>query len=679
MNAVGGFVYAWRMNEKIENVFLEAALRYNAAGFSVIPIRPRDKAPMWKGWEKYSTAQSTIHEIEAWWEVAPNANVGIALGPANGVDGRYLFVVDQDVLKDENRMPILNPDGGFEQMGDIRGCPATLSQTTGSGGKQLFYWAPRGCRVGNSKPRPLIDVKGFAGQVLVPPSIHPNGNSYAWDIDELLPENIAEFPQDSLDTLLKVRAPSESSVRKILAGVPIGQGLRHIGIAQVAGYYLRKAQTPEEIEMARIALYAWDKEMNKSPERREERKRELDNTFEGILAREMARPDRRQQRWNATAAPRTSKPIFASYSDIQSEPIRWLWPERIALGKLTLIIGDPNVGKSLLTATIAATASMGGLWPVDKTHAPLGDSILLSAEDDAADTVKPRLDAAGADSRRVHTLQAIRDENADGSQSERMFSIKRDLEALEEMLASFPECKLVIIDPLSAYLDETDSHRNAAVRGLLAPLAAFGAKHKIAIVAVDHLNKNSREGNSLYRASGSLAFVAAARAVYLVTRDKDNPNRRLLLPVKNNIAKENTGLAYTIITAENGAPVTAWESDLVQISANDALAELLDSGKDDSDADWDADVLRDVLSSGPVPAKQVFDECVKAGVSKKQARNAAKKLGVNQKKTSFDGGWAWSLPGTEDAQRSEDSRAPAEGTLGEGKDEKAPDPSSFDF
>lgn len=628
---------------------LEEALHYHDSGLSVIPIKPNSKIPIISGWEKFSTTQSTKAELERWWRDIPNANIGIALGPANGKDGRYLFVVDQDVLKDEKGVPILNEEGSFKQKGDIRGCPATLSQTTGSGGRQYFYWAPKGYVVGNSKPRFLIDIKGFKGQVLVPPSVHPNGNKYSWDMGNLSMDNIAEFPQDALDALLGEVSKGHLPVATVLGGLPLGVGLRHSGIAQVAGFYLGKARTPEEIEMARTALYAWDKEKNRSPERWEERKRELDNTFEGILALEMAKPDGRIQKLTAFTAPQTSKAIYARFADIQAEPIHWLWPERIALGKPTLIVGDPSVGKSLLTAAIAATVSKGYLWPVDKTPSPTGDVIMLSAEDDAADTIKPRLDAVEADSRRIHILQGVRAINPDGIATQRMFSLKHDLEALEEMLASLPECKLIIIDPISAYLDETDSHRNAAIRGLLAPLAVLATKHKVAIIAVDHLNKNSRESNTLYRPGGSLAFVAVARAAYLVAKDKENPNRRLVLPIKNNIAKENTGLAYTIVATENNIPVIAWEPEPVVITADEALAQT--SSGQQSDTDWAILFLKDLFLKEPVVLpEQAQKEARKMGISDKSLRRAREKLGVKPKKSNFVGPWTWALPNREDAQ-----------------------------
>ena len=223
----------------------------------------------------------------------------------------------------------------------------------------------------------------------------------------------------------------------------------------------------------------------------------------------------------------------------------------------------------------------------------------------------------------------------------------------------------MIVDPISAYLDDTDSHRNAAVRGLLAPLAALAAKHKVAIIAVDHLNKNSGERNSLYRAGGSLGFVAAARAVYIVTKDPNKPERRFVVPIKNNIAKENTGLAYTVITGRNNAPIIDWDPDPVKITANEVLA-TLESEEERTDTDWAVIVLRFVLSPGPMSAKKVFSECKEAGISEKQVRRAGKKLRITPKKEGFSSGWTWELPPLEDASKREDPPQGAEGNLGDG-------------
>ena len=351
--------------------------------------------------------------------------------------------------------------------------------------------------------------------------------------------------------------------------------------------------------------------------------------------------------------------IVVRLADIQSVPISWLWPERIALGKLTLIVGDPNLGKSLLTAAMAAIVSKGYQWPVDKTAAPTGDVILLSAEDDAADTTKPRLEAADADCARIYLLQAVHAEDADGTQVQRMFSLKRDMVRLEELLSSLPECRLLVIDPISAYLDGTESHNNSDVRGLLAPLAALAAQYKIAVVAVSHLNKGS-SGNALYRAMGSLAFVAAARAAYVVTKDEHNPQRRLFLPAKNNLAQDTTGLAYTVVTAPNGAPVIAWESELITITADEALA-IPEPNEERNATDEAMEFLRDTLATAPMQVSQVQKEARQAGISEKCLCRAREKLGVRSTKSDYAGGWVWGLP--EDAQGAEDAPPKTEGTL----------------
>jgi len=382
---------------------------------------------------------------------------------------------------------------------------------------------------------------------------------------------------------------------------------------------------------------------SKTQDREDYRRRTIDNAIANCT--ETYSEDSQDTSYKGWSSSASSEPLMRRFRDVIAKPIRWLWENRIALGKLTLYIGDPDGGKSVLSACLASIVSRGSPFPVDGTPSPIGDVVILSAEDDAEDTIKPRLEAAGADCSRVHILEAIRETGTDGKQTERTFSLKRDLKVLENVLSSLPQCKLVIIDPISAYLDDTDSHRNAAIRGLLSPLTKLAAKFGVAIVAIDHLNKNSNEKNAMYRPGGSLAFVAAARAAYIVARDKDNPERRIVAKLKNNLAKSEpkSGLAYTILTADNGAPILAWEPEPVDVRAAELLSRM-ESEEQRLDTDWAGDTLHDVLANGPVPALEVFKECDKAGVSKKQARRAAEKLGVITKKTGFQGGWTWELP-----------------------------------
>ncbi len=356
------------------------------------------------------------------------------------------------------------------------------------------------------------------------------------------------------------------------------------------------------------------------------------------------------------------KALTRCFSDIQSVPISWLWKGRIALGKLTMFVGDPDLGKSLVTTTITAHITKGFPFPVDGCIPPVGDVVILSAEDDPADTIKPRLEAVEADCARIHIVEAIQEIDIEGESTQHIFSLKRDIKTLDEVLSRLPNCRLVIIDPVSAYLDGADSNKNSDIRGLLTPLTELASKYKIAVILISHLNKNSGE-NPLYRTTGSLAFIAAVRSAYIVTKDKNNPDRRLLLPLKNNISKDKTGLAYSIIEAENGQPIIAWELEPVTITADDALV-LPESKEERTETDEAVDFLLDLLANGAVKVDEIQIKARQACINKKPLRSAREKLGIKPQKSSAfkDGYWEWSLP--EDALNSEDAQSKREGILG---------------
>lgn len=354
------------------------------------------------------------------------------------------------------------------------------------------------------------------------------------------------------------------------------------------------------------------------------------------------------------------RPVLVRLSDVQPEPLRWLWPGRIALGKVTMIAGDPGLGKSFITLDMAARISTGTPWPdaLDQPN-PAGGVVLLSAEDDLADTIRPRLDAAAADVSRIVAVRAVQH----GEGPARMFNLATDLEALEQAIRDCGGCRLVVVDPITAYLGKTDSHKNADIRGLLAPLADMASRYSVAIVAVSHLNKNG-SGPAMYRTMGSLAFVAAARAVWVVTKDKDDPTRRLLLPVKNNLARDMGGLAYSLQNDVDGIPRVCWCAEPVNMTADDALSEERDDdarSEREAVAEW----LRDALAAGPMPAKDVKQEAKENSIAERTLKRAKKAIGAEARRQGFGRGatWYWALPGTWDAAGLEHSgpREPIEG------------------
>jgi putative DNA primase/helicase len=330
-------------------------------------------------------------------------------------------------------------------------------------------------------------------------------------------------------------------------------------------------------------------------------------------------------------------------ADVAPEDVRWLWPQRIAVGKLTLLVGDPGLGKSFLSLDLAARVSLGSRWPDCAEHAPAGSVILLSAEDDIADTIRPRLDAAGADCTRIHVLRAVAGRDHDGDY-ERPFDLQRDLPVLEMLLDRLDDCRLLIIDPISCYCGKTDSHKNNEVRAVLAPLAELAARRGIAVVSVTHLRKS--EGAAVHRAMGSLAFIAAARAAWCVTRDKADEKRRLFLPLKNNLGNDQSGLAFRFAPASgHTVPALEWFAEPVTTTADEALEpERKPRGRPAEERGDAEQFLLDALADGPRLANDVKDEAINGYcIAAKTLQRARERIGVVAYRAEHRGPWLWRL------------------------------------
>jgi putative DNA primase/helicase len=330
--------------------------------------------------------------------------------------------------------------------------------------------------------------------------------------------------------------------------------------------------------------------------------------------------------------------ITRAFSDIKPEALRWLWPGRIPLRKITLLVGDPGLGKSLLTIDIASRVTRGQPSP-DGAVCESGAVIMASAEDDPADTIRPRLDAANADAPRVHLLEGVRVIQNNGSASERPFHLEMGIAALEQTLLRMSDVRLIVIDPISAYLGNTDSNSNAEIRGLLSPLATLAARHHVAVLCITHLRKSA--GSAVHRAIASIAFTAAARASWAVAADPAEPERRLMLPVKQNLGPAGGGLAFRI-TTEKGLPRLTWDKDAVNLTADEVLGNEV--GQDGQDAQHRAESwLQTMLAKGAVPPKEIEARAKSAGLSWATVRRAKESLGVIAEKSGFSGGWVWRL------------------------------------
>jgi len=265
------------------------------------------------------------------------------------------------------------------------------------------------------------------------------------------------------------------------------------------------------------------------------------------IAKGQIQHESRVDRRKATAS-------ISSFDAIPPEEISWVWPKRIASGKLTIFAGDPGVGKSQATLDVAARLSKGIPFP-DGAKSELGDTLILTSEDDPGDTIRPRLDALDADLSRIHFFKCkMTAANIEGFPSLGEIDVFKD--AIDQISAKGGKLRLLIVDPLESYLEGVDTHKNAEVRSALMPIISLARKLRFAVLGVQHLNKGT--GPVVYKVSGSIAFSALARAVWIFGKDPEDRNRYLMLSLKNNLAKDTFGLEYKISSGENGAPRICW-------------------------------------------------------------------------------------------------------------------------
>lgn len=339
------------------------------------------------------------------------------------------------------------------------------------------------------------------------------------------------------------------------------------------------------------------------------------------------------------------RPVVTMLNTVKPAKVDWLWPNRLAIGKNNLLCGDPGLGKSLLTLDIAARVSRGDGFPDGARceHGPSG-VVILTMEDDAADTIVPRLLAHNADLSRIAHVQGISEVDGDGNVVHGI-DLGVDLQTVRAAIEQVENCRLVIIDTISDYMgSKTDAHKNRDVRSVLNPMAAMANECRIANLCVSHLRKS--EGRAIHATMGSVGFVGQCRVAWAITRCPVNPRRRLMTCIKNNLADDTSGLAYAIepYGADN-APVLAWEAEPVRMSADEAMDRLRQRpGRKPDDRNSAADWLREQLAAGPRPAADILDDAEVEDFKPWTVRRAFKQLGCQRHKSGFDDGWVWSLP-----------------------------------
>jgi hypothetical protein len=336
-------------------------------------------------------------------------------------------------------------------------------------------------------------------------------------------------------------------------------------------------------------------------------------------------------------------------SAVAMKAVNWLWPNRFALGKLGLLVGLPDEGKGQLLCDIAARVTRAEQWPCAEGIAPLGNVVMLTAEDDIGDTVVPRLVAAGADLERIHFINMVSDHGKD-----RMFSLVTDLQALRQKIVEIGNVVLIEIDPISAYLGvgKVDSFRTTDVRAVLGPVVDLANECKAAVVGMLHFNKKTDVSNALLRISDSLAFGATARHVYGVVNDAEN-KRKLMVRAKNNLASAEMdralafrfGLRQVGTDRESGkeiwAPHIVWERQPVDVSATEAMQA---DNKSPAARDEAKKFLNEILANGPILKTEIEEAADANGIAERTLFRAKNELNIMAKKDGEGGAWTWRLP-----------------------------------
>ncbi|MBI4506415.1 MAG: AAA family ATPase [Chloroflexi bacterium] len=591
---------------------LAAARRYRERGLSVVAVsgkRPTDR------WARYIDELPGPLELEALFSASERhepTGLAVVLGAATWANHPGLFVVEIEARHRAEAELWLD-----EHLPNWR---AGLVAQSGGGSLHLYLAAPAEVATRTFK---WGEVRGRGSVTVLPPSLHPNGRPYHW-LSKGEPLRVEP------DALALPGAEAGRRAYGALGEGPVGEGRRNGTLTSLGGALRRSGLDAAIIEATLQHLNAQRCE----PALPED---EVASIAASVSRYEPGAP------WQPTPAGAERgglSPVVVKLADVQPEQVRWLWPGKIPLGKVTVLDGDPGLGKSLVTLDLAARTSTGCPMP-DSTRglgAPAG-VVLLSAEDDLSDTIRPRLDAAGADCSRIVALTAVRVDDKE------RFATLADIAAIREAIVRVG-AKLVIIDPLMAYI-ATDAHVDADVRSRLAPLTKLAAELGVAVVVIRHLNK-AGGGNALYRGGGSIGIIAAARSGLLVARDPEDATgeRRILACTKSNLAKMPPALAYRIVANADGAVRVEWIEETAHTASQLLAAPTGDDerGAMDEAKDW----LRSELMTGARPSKVLQREARGAGIADITLRRAREALGIRPQRVGYGsaGEWMWALPTT---------------------------------
>lgn len=589
----------------MNNLFKDIAPQYFEKGLPVIPVR--GKIPMVKEWSKYSYSQANSKTINEWLVKYSSAGIGLVCGPLSQISA---FDLDLD-FKDPRHLEI------YETIKHL--IPDSPVEITGKKGfKRLFRHQPghlsKAIRFGNLN---VIDFLSTGRQFVLPPSPHSDENfKYEFSKGNLL-DHIGDLPEFDPKRIYEIQAILNVQFK---SQIRLTNGRNNILKDQAAAAII-KGKSIQEIAKE---LLKYDQKNHKPPlfsDSNEPQMRNNSPIRNAIVFVENIRKSIGDI--HSQESVQYFEGLF-KMSDVEAEEIEWLWHPYIPKRKLTMLEGDPGIGKSYITLSLAADISRG------TENIPPDNVLLLLTEDGVRDTIKNRLNKFECDQSRIHVYNESFEFNEAG--------IKK-LIALINKTGS----KLVVIDPVVAYASTIDMHRANEVRAVMSKLAHIAETYDCTFLIVRHLSKGGTD-KAIYRGQGSVDFTAAARSVMLVGVNSKNSNERGVVHIKSNLAPFGKSLGFKI---DDGKFNWTGESNL---TSQDILgSEFNKTNKFDAAEEF----LKNILEAGPVSQTEIIDAAKVRDISERTINRAKKSLNIVSTQSHYTGKqgggeWYWSLPKDQD-------------------------------
>ncbi|MFC1635843.1 AAA family ATPase [Planctomycetota bacterium] len=312
-------------------------------------------------------------------------------------------------------------------------------------------------------------------------------------------------------------------------------------------------------------------------------------------------------------SPNAQYAVIVPASEIEPKHMEYLWPEKIGIGCTTTYYGMPGQGKSSQALDVAARVSVGAKWPNSALKAPIGSTLLIAHEDAVENIIYWRYKAMGGDLDKLKIFKGI--QRPDTKYLD-WLDMNEHLHLIGEKIEEIENLKLVIIDPISAYLGDADTNKISVVRAILGPLNELAQEYEVAMILIHHVNKNNQQ-DTLHRISGSTAFGDFTRQAWMFGSREEDEERKLMALAKKSYGPPTTGLAFRIVQvnpSEENSVKLEYELPPLKKSAREIFTENIPVGRPPIARGKAKAFLREILADGPVLRKRVIDEAKSQGV-----------------------------------------------------------------